>query len=60
MATTTLHAESIMLIDVEVEQRATGRVTVLQECYDELADWFNETHLAKFSDIDQVLGHVHS
>ena len=49
-----------MLIDVEVEQRATGRVTVLQECYDELADWFNETHLATISDIDQVLGHVHS
>ena len=44
LATTTLHAGSIMLIEVGVVQRANGRVAVPQGCYDQLADWFNETH----------------
>ena len=44
LGTTTLHAGSIMLIEVGVVQRANGRVAVPQGCYDQLADWFNETH----------------
>ena len=44
LATATLHAESIMRIDVDVVERAHGRVSVPQACYDNLADWYNETH----------------
>ena len=40
----TLHAESIMRIDVEEVRGTGGRVTVPQACYEKLADWNNETH----------------
>ena len=43
IATATLHAESIMRIDVDVVQGANERVTVPRECYDRLAEWHNET-----------------
>ena len=42
LATATLHAESIVRIDVAVERRPNSRVAVPQGCYDQLADWFNE------------------
>lgn len=44
LAVATLHAESIMRIDVEVTRGTYGRVSVPQECYDKLAGWYNETH----------------
>jgi hypothetical protein len=44
LAVATLHAESIMRIDVEVVRGTLGRVSVPQACYDKLADWNNETH----------------
>ena len=44
LAVATLHAESIMRIDVEVTRGTYGRVSVPQACYDKLAGWYNETH----------------
>ena len=44
LAVATLHAESIMRIDVEVTRGTYGRVSVPQECYDKLVGWYNETH----------------
>ena len=44
LAVATLHAESIMRIDVEVVRGTLGRVSVPQACYDKLVDWNNETH----------------